>query len=71
MADTIEELIGKLNPREIESLHLLAAGMNTSEISKYLSMSYHEAAEINQTIKRKLNISSVNDIAKLLNNINS
>lgn len=51
-----------LSDKEQELFKLLSKGMNTSEISKYLSMSYQEAAEINRSIKQKLNANSIEDL---------
>jgi DNA-binding CsgD family transcriptional regulator len=67
VSESIDELMGQLTAKEIELLQLLVQGMNTSEISKLLSMSYHEVAEINQNIKRKLKVSSVKEMIKLKN----
>ncbi len=58
--------LSKLDEQEVQILKLLVKGMNTSEIAKYLSMSYHDTAEINRSIKQKLNITSVKEL-KFLN----
>ena len=65
-----ENFLEKLSKKEFELYTLLAQGMNTSEISKYLSMSYHDVAKINLAIKQKLNISSVKEIKKTANHKN-
>ncbi|MGK0296888.1 MAG: DNA-binding CsgD family transcriptional regulator [Gammaproteobacteria bacterium] len=56
------QLMQSLTEKEIEIFQLLSQGMNTSEISKLLSMSYHDAAEINRRIKDKLKISNIRDL---------
>lgn len=43
----------------------LVAGMNSSEISKRLSISYQSVAETSRLIKQKLNVSTVTDLRKL------
>jgi DNA-binding CsgD family transcriptional regulator len=53
-------MMEKLTDKEIKILQLQAQGMNTSEISKFLSISFHDAAEINRSIKQKLAISNEN-----------
>ena len=65
-----ENFLEKLSKKEFELFSLLTQGMNTSEISKYLSMSYHDVAKINLAIKQKLNISSVEDIKKFADHKN-
>jgi DNA-binding CsgD family transcriptional regulator len=57
--------LSKLNETELRLLKLLINGMNTSEIAKYLSMSYHETAELNRTIKQKLNVNSIKELKSL------
>jgi len=49
---------------ESEVLVLLKKGMNTSEISKRLSMSYRTVAGINQSIKQKLQLKSFDQTVK-------
>lgn len=57
-----KDLLKILSDKEHELFELLTKGMNTSEISKYLSMSYQEAAEINRSIKQKLNANSMEEL---------
>jgi FixJ family two-component response regulator len=58
-------LLKLLDDREVQLLKFLIKGMNTSEIAKYLSMSYHETAEINRSLKQKLNITSINQLENI------
>lgn len=62
------EMLYNLDEMEIELLKLLIKGMKTSEIAKYLSISYHDAAEVNRSIKRKLNVTSVEQLKKSFSN---
>jgi len=57
--------LSKLDDTEIKLLKLLIKGMNTSEIAKYLSLSYQETAELNRSIKQKLNVTSVKALKSL------
>jgi two-component system invasion response regulator UvrY len=54
-----------LSTREFEIFCLLAEGLNTSEISKRLSLSYKTVANYSTQIKSKLNASTVAEIARL------
>ena len=65
MSSSDIELLKILSDKEQVLFELLIKGMNTSEISKYLSMSYQETAEINRSIKQKLNASSMEDLKKI------
>jgi DNA-binding CsgD family transcriptional regulator len=49
---------------EKEFLRLLEQGMNTSEISKYLSLSYHDTAEMVSRIRKKLNVNKSSSLEK-------
>jgi DNA-binding CsgD family transcriptional regulator len=57
-----DQLIQSLTEKENEIFQFLLQGMNASEISKRLSMSYHDTAEVNRSIKEKLNISKISDL---------
>jgi DNA-binding CsgD family transcriptional regulator len=57
-----DQLMQTLTEKEIEIFQLLSEGMNTSEISKLLSMSFHDAAEINRNIKDKLKILNISNL---------
>ena len=54
-----------LSTREFEIFCLLAEGLNTSEISKRLSLSYKTVANYSTQIKSKLNVSTVAEIARM------
>lgn len=54
-----------LSTREFEIFCLLAEGLNTSEISKRLSLGYKTVANYSTQIKSKLNVSTVAEIARL------
>lgn len=54
-----------LSTREFEILCLLAEGLNTSEISKRLSLSYKTVANYGTQIKSKLNVSTVAALVRL------
>ncbi len=54
-----------LSTREFEIFCLLAEGLNTSEISKRLSLSYKTVANYSTQIKSKLEVSTVAEIARL------
>ena len=62
MTKITDQLMQSLTEKGIEIFQFLSQGMNTSEISKLLSMSYHDTAEINRSVKEKLNISSISDL---------
>lgn len=55
----------ELSTREFEIFCLLAEGLNSSEISKRLSLSYKTVANYSTQIKSKLNVSTVAEIARL------
>ena len=65
MSSSNNEFLKILSDKEQVLFELLIKGMNTSEISKYLSMSYQETAEINRSIKQKLNTSSMEELRKI------
>ncbi|NNE37595.1 MAG: hypothetical protein HKN08_04755 [Gammaproteobacteria bacterium] len=65
MGPVNDEHLSKLDEKEIKLLKLLVKGMNTSEIAKYLSMSYQETAKLNRSIKQKLNVTSVKALKSL------
>ena len=52
----------QLTEREMEILRLLAEGYKTSEISKYLSLSYAEVADSSVKIKRKLKVETIAEL---------
>ena len=54
-----------LSTREFQIFCLLAEGLNTTEISKQLSISYKTAANYGTQIKNKLNVTTVADIARI------
>lgn len=54
-----------LSTREFEIFCLLAEGLNTSEISKRLSLSYKTVANYSTQIKSKLDVSTVAEIARI------
>ena len=54
-----------LSTREFEIFCLLAEGLNTSEISKRLSLSYKTVANYSTQIKSKLEVSTVAEIARI------
>lgn len=54
-----------LSTREFEIFCLLAEGLNTSKISKRLSLSYKTVANYSTQIKSKLEVSTVAEIARI------
>lgn len=58
----LENLCAKLDETESKLFVMLAQGMNTSEISKRLSMSYQSVAEMSKSIKQKLKITTFQQI---------
>ena len=60
-----DALLSDLSAREFQIFCLLAEGLNTSEISKQLNISYKTAANYSTQIKSKLNASTVADIARI------
>jgi len=54
-----------LSTREFEIFCLLAEGLNISEISKRLSLSYKTVANYSTQIKNKLNVSTAAELARL------
>jgi len=59
---TYKSLLGGLTAQEQQILDMLLQGMNTSEISKRMSLSYQSVAEMNSLIQIKLNVKSVNEL---------
>jgi two-component system, NarL family, invasion response regulator UvrY len=57
--------LSDLSTREFEIFCMLAEGLNTSEISKRLSLSYKTIANYSTQIKSKLEVSTVADIARI------
>ena len=55
-----------LSAQEQQILEMLLQGMNTSEISKRLSISYREVADMNNLIKIKLDVKSVDELRQVL-----
>ena len=55
-----------LSAQEQQILEMLLQGMNTSEISKRLSISYREVADMNNLIKIKLDVKSVDELRQIL-----
>jgi DNA-binding NarL/FixJ family response regulator len=60
-----KDVLRKLSERELKLLDLLAQGLNTSQISKLLSMRYRSVAEIILSIKQKLKLASLDEIRNL------
>ena len=60
-----DALLPDLSAREFQIFCLLAEGLNTTEISKQLNISYKTAANYSTQIKSKLNASTVADIARI------
>jgi DNA-binding CsgD family transcriptional regulator len=55
-----------LSAQEQQILEMLLQGMNTSEISKRLSISYREVADMNNLIKIKLDVKSVDELRQVV-----
>lgn len=55
-----------LSTSEREIAGFLADGLSVSEISKRLSLSYHQVAETSKQIKHKLNVVNVAAIKNLI-----
>ena len=60
-----DSLLSDLSAREFQIFCLLAEGLNTTEISKQLSISYKTAANYGTQIKNKLNVTTVAEIARI------
>ena len=56
---------GNLSTREFEIFCLLAEGLNTSEISKRLSISYKTVANYSTQIKNKLEVNTVAELVRM------
>lgn len=54
-----------LNDQESRVLKLLLQGLKTSEISKYLAISYHDAAELAREIRQKVGASSLTELRQI------
>ena len=67
MVDTpgITTLLESLSVTEREIAGLLIAGMNTSEITKRLSLRYHEVAEASKSLRQKLGVSNVDELRQV------
>lgn len=57
-----------LNALETRVLELLVQGLRTSEISKYLAISYHDAAELAREVRQKLGASSLAELRRIAAN---
>lgn len=57
--------LASLSEQEQQILAMLVQGMNTSEISKRLSISYREVADMNNLIKIKLDVKSVDELRQV------
>jgi len=55
-----------LSTNERQIAGFLLEGMSVSEISKRLSISYHEVAETSKQIKRLLNVSTIAEMRNLI-----
>lgn len=55
-----------LSASEREIAGFLADGLSVSEISKRLSLSYHQVAETSKQIKRLLNVSTIAEMRNLI-----
>lgn len=55
-----------LSGTERQIADYLVAGMNSSEISKRMSLSYHLVAETSKRIRQKLGVASVTELKTLL-----
>jgi len=60
------KLLASLSAQEQQILDMLLQGMNTSEISKRLSISYRTVADMNNLIKIKLDVKSVDELRQVL-----
>jgi len=58
--------LASLSAQEQQILDMLLQGMNTSEISKRLSISYRTAADMNNLIKIKLDVKSVDELRQVV-----
>lgn len=63
-SDLDKKLVANLSEQEHEILDYLLQGMNTSEIAKRLSLGYKTVADMNNLIKIKLNVKSVDELLK-------
>jgi len=67
MADHPEiDLLAMLSASERQIAGFLAAGLSVSEISKRLSISYHQVAETSKQIKRQMNVSTIAELRNLI-----
>ena len=55
----------RLDSEERRIADMLIAGMNTSEIAKRLSLSYHAVAETAKTIRGKLGVANLGGLRRL------
>ncbi len=58
-------LLDVLSVTERQIAELLLAGMNSSEISKRLSVSFHQVAETSKLIRQKFGVTSVTELRDL------
>jgi DNA-binding CsgD family transcriptional regulator len=67
MADRpgLTTLLDSLSASEREIAGYLIGGMNSSEIAKRLSLSYHEVAETSKSLRQKLGVASVVELREL------
>ena len=65
MAAADNEILNKLDEKEKLIFSLMAEGYRTSEISKMLSMSYHDVAEKSRMVKEKLRVTTVLELKNI------
>lgn len=61
-----KELTEGMSAKELQVLELLVQGMNTSQISKYLSESYASVAGLNTRIMSRLKVKSVHELRQVV-----
>ena len=62
---TYQAIIGTLSPREFDVFVLLAKGMTAHQISEQLCLSYKTVANYGTTIRSKLNVTSMAQLANI------
>ena len=65
MAASGDDILNNLNEKEKLIFSLMAEGYRVSEISKLLTMSYHETAEKCRTVKEKLKVSTLLELKNI------
>ena len=63
--NTYQAIIGTLSPREFDVFVLLAKGMTAHQISEQLCLSYKTVANYGTTIRSKLNVTSMAQLANI------